>query len=313
VNIFIFDNKLHDWVLFSVADGKGCELRLQRSDKDKWVLDFKQWDASILTLAVHKDLQFTALDSNFASIYTEDGRAVGLHFLSSSLQVLEKLLTTIEEIEREQKPVLTTYYCFSLAKSIADSANARGATMKAIGVVSKSPKLIVYKVGLIQPLVDFALTQALENPGNVHDVAKQLHAKLNRLKLSSYDQMPELERRLMQFTEAPKLKKLKTKFRGETIKVHVPLYTLQSELAPYSVLSLFDKLQEGIMVVYDALLSNKRVRLTQVIVLGEQSRAEEVASAVLAVLHMVSPPFTHLIERYVYPYATLDDIDFLNK
>lgn len=117
----------------------------------------------------------------------------------------------------------------------------------------------------------------------------------------------------MQFTEAPKVKKLKTKFRGETVKVHIPLFSLNSELAPYSILGLCAKLQESVMIVYDALLSNKRVRTKQIIVLGEQSRAEEVAVAVLAVMHLVSPPFSHLIEKCVYPYATLDDIDFLNK
>lgn len=146
VNVFVFDSKLHDWVLFSVADGKGCELRLLKKEKAKWTLDIKQWDASILTLAVHKDIQFTALDSNFASFYTEDGRAVGLHFISNSMQALEKLLTSVEELGAEDKPALTTYYCFSLAKSIPDPSNPRGATMKAVGIVSKSPKLIVYRV-----------------------------------------------------------------------------------------------------------------------------------------------------------------------
>mmetsp|Transcript_24203 Transcript_24203/g.43022 ORF Transcript_24203/g.43022 Transcript_24203/m.43022 type:complete len:341 (+) Transcript_24203:128-1150(+) len=303
VNVYVFDSKLHDWVLFSVADGKGCELRLLKREKTKWILDVKQWDASILTLAVHKDLQFTALNSSFASIYTEDGRAVGLHFLSNSMKELEKLLTAVEELGGEEKPALTNYYCFSIARSVPDPSNPRGASMKAVGVVSKSSKLAVYK-----PLVEIALDLIFDNSNSVKDIARLLHTKLNRLNLAKYDNMPDNERRLMQFTETSKIKKLKTKFRGEIVKVHIPLFSLSSELAPYSILLLCEKLHDLVMTVYDALLSNKRI-----IVLGEHSRAEEVVSAVLAVVHLVSPPFGHIVTRYVYPYATLDDIDFLNK
>lgn len=50
VNVLLFDTKHHEWAQFSVEDGKGCQLSLVQARESLWVLDLKQFNATILTM-----------------------------------------------------------------------------------------------------------------------------------------------------------------------------------------------------------------------------------------------------------------------
>jgi hypothetical protein len=50
VNVLLFDSKHHEWAQFSVVDGKGCLLSLVQARESLWVIDIKQFNATILTM-----------------------------------------------------------------------------------------------------------------------------------------------------------------------------------------------------------------------------------------------------------------------
>lgn len=50
VNVLLFDSKRHEWAHFSVDDGKGCQLSLVQARESLWVIDLKQFNATILTM-----------------------------------------------------------------------------------------------------------------------------------------------------------------------------------------------------------------------------------------------------------------------
>ena len=96
---------------------------------------------------MHADLQYTALDQDFASVYTEDGHAVGFQFLSQTQEQLEQLMTfgrddthssTEEDGEAPTRLVPSLLFCYSTARTKHDVNVERGAVTMAVAICSSS-------------------------------------------------------------------------------------------------------------------------------------------------------------------------------
>lgn len=92
------------------------------------------------------------MDSNFGSLYTEDGIAVGLYFKEDSQSDLEELLNlenfnlNYDQILENSNDKIDLTYGISAVMVKHSEDYQRGARMVSIGVLSKQRHFYCYKV-----------------------------------------------------------------------------------------------------------------------------------------------------------------------
>ena len=98
------------------------------------------------------------------------------------------------------------------------------------------------------------------------------------------------------------LKKL-IKANGKQMQVILPLTTLPDQLATSSIMKFILKFGAKTMVVYDALLSEKRILMAGSL----DYSISNIIDYVFAAASLISPPFFG-VQTKVYPYAQLSQI-----
>lgn len=191
-------------------------------------------------------------------------------------------------------------YCLNFLNNHKDDSVRRGAVVRALAVCTRHNYIHIYK-----PFILLALQRYYAQPSE--EVLADLYQSLNEM---DTDKMPILNynQKLILRATTDRSKHFFTtavQYIGTKMNVQLPLAGFPDEVGDYSVISLVQKFGPAVMMIYNAILSEKRV-----LFLGFGCSAGEVCNYVLAASSMMCPPLTGLIGR-VFPYTNLCYLDFL--
>jgi hypothetical protein len=98
-------------------------------------------------------------------------------------------------------------------------------------------------------------------------------------------------------------------FYGNKTKLYIPQTLSPDEMASTSIKKFIMKFGEKTMLIYDALLSEKRILFSG----GLEFSADEIQEYALACSSLVSPPLCPGILQKLHPYAALSNLDFIEE
>jgi len=262
----------------------------------------------------HDELQYSALQADFASMYSFDGEALGLHFRSGEQQEEFKAALDAAAAALTKPPGASMLWCLNHVSNRRDKTVRRGAQVKALAVCSRFQFIHVWKP-LLLLAVDrlYSLSTGLgEYSEAPREQCKYLFEALNALPVSSLPPVSDLQRQthrlmLAQGTAQKELTHVgHVQWLTSQIPMRIPLLLQPQELADTSLTELLRRFKGGLMVAFHALLNRQRL-----LFLGHSQPAETVCTAVLSVPLLVCPPSTDVLPR-CFPYTTLNNLDFLN-
>mmetsp|Transcript_12445 Transcript_12445/g.31025 ORF Transcript_12445/g.31025 Transcript_12445/m.31025 type:complete len:584 (-) Transcript_12445:117-1868(-) len=253
-------------------------------------------------------LQYATLQPDFASMWTADGEAVGLHFRSGAQQ---------EEFKQALDAACSSaevLWCLNHVSSRRDTTVRRGAQVKALAVCSRFKFIHVWKPMLMLavdrlfktstglgeysvPPVEqcrYLFETLTSLPPSLLPVASEVQRQVHRLMLAHGSARPELK-------EVGRMQWLDS----QEIPLRVPLMLQPQELAETSLTDLFKRFKAGLFCALHALINRQRVFF-----LGHNQPAESVCHAVLSLPLMVCPPMQDVL-HHCFPYTTLNNLDFL--
>ena len=97
-----------------------------------------------LRITHHDELQYSALQDDFVSLYTYDGEAVGLHFRSAAQQAEFKAALDAAAA-RAAAPPTPMLWCLNHVSNRRDKTVRRGAQVKALAICSRFQFIHVWK------------------------------------------------------------------------------------------------------------------------------------------------------------------------
>eukprot|EP00026_Physarum_polycephalum_P003239 Phypoly_transcript_03249.p1 GENE.Phypoly_transcript_03249~~Phypoly_transcript_03249.p1 ORF type:complete len:784 (+),score=142.64 Phypoly_transcript_03249:155-2506(+) len=216
---------------------------------------------------------------------------------SSNLGTVASSTATASSSSNTKTPFL---YCLNFLNNQKDDTVRRGAVVRALAVCTRHNYIHIYK-----PFILLALQRYYAHPSE--EVLADLFQSLNEM---DTEKMPTINynKKLILRATTDRSKHTFTtsiQYMGTRMNVQLPLAGFPDEVGDYSVISLVQKFGPAVMMIYNAILSEKRV-----LFLGFSCSAGEVCNYVLAACCMVCPPLTGLIGR-VFPYTNLCYLDFL--
>jgi len=271
-------------------------------------------DGQTLRFVHHEELQYAALQPDFASMYSLEGAALGIHFLAAEDQ--EEFRVAIETLAAASAAPQPLLWCLNHVSSRRDATVRRGAQVKALAVCSRFQFIHVWKPVLVLA-VDrmFMLSTGLgEYSETLEQQCRYLYDELNALSVSALPPVSDMQRRvhhkmLAQGSAQKELTLLgHVQFpprSGARVPLRVPLMLQPEEIADASVTELLRRFRTALICIFHAVLNKKRV-----LFLGHSQPAEIVCLAVLSLPLLVCPPLTGLLER-CYPFVSLTNLDFL--
>ena len=270
-------------------------------------------DGERLTIQCHEELQYSALQPDFASMYTLDGDAIGLHFRAPEDQ--SAFAGAVERAAAAASPML---WCLNHVSNRRDTSVRRGAQVKALAICSRHRFIHVWKPVLMMA-VDrmYSLSTGLgEYSEPPEEQCRVLFEALNALPASSLPPVTDLHRQAHRLMLTHGTAQRETVPIGKGVQwppgtashipLRVPLALQPEELAESSVSDLLRRFGKGLLTVFHALVQQRRVCF-----LGHSQPAETVCLAVLSSPLLVCPPMANLLAR-CYPYTTLNNLDFLS-
>eukprot|EP00727_Mastigamoeba_balamuthi_P005535 m51a1_g1600 hypothetical protein (842) ;mRNA; r:168490-171977 len=212
-----------------------------------------------------------------------------------------------KEAPREPYEGAKFLYCLTLVRNRLDATVTRGSELKSLTICTRCHYVDVFKPLLLLQLDKYFKRQS-------EDVLAELYDALNSLDLSSVPALPDHQRMTLRNSTKAKERTSVLQLavpgsdpRGQPAKlnVYVPLTTFPDEVGDVKVMPLVQKFGRQIMVVYNAILLEKRV-----VFLGFNCTAAEVCNYVLAAVAMLCPPLKGVVTR-AFPYTNLCYLDFL--
>eukprot|EP01112_Ceratiomyxa_fruticulosa_P006401 TRINITY_DN171_c0_g1_i4.p1 TRINITY_DN171_c0_g1~~TRINITY_DN171_c0_g1_i4.p1 ORF type:complete len:741 (+),score=159.44 TRINITY_DN171_c0_g1_i4:381-2603(+) len=196
------------------------------------------------------------------------------------------------------KPFL---YCLNFMNNLKDKTVRRGAMVKSIAICTIHQYVHIYK-----PFMILALQKYFANPGV--EVLEELYHALNNMDVTHLPLLNDNQKMILRTSSDPSKQFFPTTitYSSRKMNIHVPLSTFGDEIGDNKVISLVQKFGMSVMIIYNALLQQRRI-----LFLGNGSAAGEVCNYVLAALAMVCPPLRGLVNR-CYPYTNLCYLDFLS-
>ena len=267
-----------------------------------------------LRLMWHDELQYSALQADFASMYSVDGDALGIHFRAAAQQAA--FSAVLDKAAAAVAPAVPMLWCLNHVSNRRDATVRRGAQVKALCICSRFRWVHVWKPVLMLA-VDrmFSLSTGLgEYSVDIEEQCRHLYEALNALSTGMLPAVSELQRQAHRLMLAQGSSQRELTHVGhivwppETsgkIPLRVPLMLADEELADASVGDLLRQFKQGLLCVFHALLNGQRI-----VFLGHAQPAEAVCLAVLSCPLLVCPPLGTILER-CFPYTTLNNLDFL--
>ena len=210
-----------------------------------------------------------------------------------------------------------TEYFFSIMKNRLDSRVKRGAIVKAVAISSKQKvvleSLTRYLVATIDSIFDVQQPESsLEtNMARSQKVLEEAYKEMNSIELGAVGNF--IQRQVsydLNHNVCLGNKKLHTenqlKLKDQSVKVCVPLTTPTDYMCMTSLMKLITKFSFRTMIVYNALLSEKRILMA-----GQLDYSiSSIQDFVLAAASLVSPPFFG-VQTKVFPHVHLKDMSVL--
>ena len=293
----------------------------------------------ILEILLHSDIQFQKLDTNFASIYTLDSKAIGFEFISSDdLSKLEELFNdskNIKEIYSKNDEIesnnlfknstnIINYdkdiYFLCSAQTKLDKSTKRGAILKSIAV--GTTKLI--NLNCFRKTCEYLIEQAFkihnysvgqeEKIEIMKNVIEQTYKSFNSLKFNFGINLSRFERIVYAYLNGNNYFTLPTTTNTENINISNDIITVDLSLSdneekifPGSVIELIKIFKEYTMTIYDGILNDQKI----IFLGGTSTSCKQLSSLIFGCLSMVGPLSFGLIKR-LHPYRNLYDLNFLN-
>ena len=298
----------------------------------------KNTNEVFFSIPIHNDIQFKKLNSNFASIYTFNSQAIGFDLESEAeMNLLEKLfdsnnieVLTDRGLDKNSMSVFADseglinsenevyFICYSETK--LDKSTKRGAILKSVAFGSS--KLI--NLNIFRPV----LTSLLEEIFKIHSFNVKEEEKLSLIKKSieviykNINSIPSnlfglgmknFEREINCFLQSSLYMTNNEKFYqldlgNKKVKLDMIIPNNEEKIFPGDVISLIQTFKENTMIIYDALLSDKRI-----LFIGDSNTScEKLNNFIFSVISMVGPTFIGLLKR-IHPYKNLYDMDFLKS
>ena len=153
-------------------------------------------DGQTLRFVHHEELQYAALQPDFASMYSLEGAAIGIHFLAAEDQ--EEFRVAIETLAAASAAPQPLLWCLNHVSSRRDATVRRGAQVKALAVCSRFQFIQVWKPVLVLA-VDrmFSLSTGLgEYSETLEQQCRCLYDELNALSISALPPVSDMQRRV---------------------------------------------------------------------------------------------------------------------
>ena len=294
----------------------------------------------IFEILLHSDIQFQKLDTNFASIYTLDSKAIGFEFISpDDLSILEELFNdtkNIKEIFSKNEEMesnnlfknstnIINYdrdiYFICSAQTKLDKSTKRGAILKSIAV--GTTKLI--NLNCFKETCEYLIEQAFkihnysvgqdEKIEIMKNVIEKTYKSFNSLKFNFGINLSRFERIVYAYLNGNNYFTLPTTTITEniniestdTIKVDLSLSDNEEKIFPGSVIELIRIFKEYTMTIYDGILNDQKI----IFLGGTSTSCKQLSSLIFGCLSMVGPLSFGFLKR-LHPYRNLYDLNFLN-
>ena len=294
----------------------------------------------IFEILLHSDIQFQKLDTNFASIYTLDSKAIGFEFISpDDLSILEELFNdtkNIKEIFSKNEEIesnnlfknstnIINYdrdiYFICSAQTKLDKSTKRGAILKSIAV--GTTKLI--NLNCFKETCEYLIEQAFkihnysvgqdEKIEIMKNVIEKTYKSFNSLKFNFGINLSRFERIVYAYLNGNNYFTLPTTTITEniniestdTIKVDLSLSDNEEKIFPGSVIELIRIFKEYTMTIYDGILNDQKI----IFLGGTSTSCKQLSSLIFGCLSMVGPLSFGFLKR-LHPYRNLYDLNFLN-
>jgi hypothetical protein len=296
-------------------------------------------DEILFTIPIHNDIQFRRLRSNFASFYTLNSQAIGFEFeMDQDLALIEKLFEGENvEIMTNRTDDIISHQVFSDVNTIInsekeiyflcfletklDKATKRGAILKSIAI--GTTKLI--NLNSFKPLAKFLLEESFK----IHTFNIREDEKMSLLKKSIetgykiFNSIPPMyfgtsinhyERAIHSYLAANDYfylkneKNFEIELGGGKISIDLAIQDYEEKIFPSSIIELIKTFKENTMIIYDAILSDKKI----LFVGDNYTSCERLAIFVFSTMAMVTPLSVGIIKR-IHPYKNLYDMEFLKS
>eukprot|EP01117_Protostelium_nocturnum_P005316 TRINITY_DN1935_c0_g1_i3.p1 TRINITY_DN1935_c0_g1~~TRINITY_DN1935_c0_g1_i3.p1 ORF type:complete len:590 (+),score=185.84 TRINITY_DN1935_c0_g1_i3:58-1827(+) len=261
-----------------------------------------------LFISKHADFELRQLEPSFLVVLTEDETAIGFRISSNDEEIIFKnqckqLLgeeeKTLERIDSRTGPQ-EFLYCLNHVINHKDSSFKRGAQVKSMAICTQHPFIDVFK-----PSIVLALQKFFAQP--TASTLEEYYNALNGIDLSAMPFISDRKKELMRLNNINPSKMEYSTFLNYTIKLplKIPTTLFPDEVGNCNLITLIKKFGNQIMIIYNALLTQKRI-----LYLGFDITSSDVCEYVLATCSMVCPPLTGFIKR-AFPYTNLTYLDFL--
>ncbi|PRP84707.1 methionyl-tRNA synthetase [Planoprotostelium fungivorum] len=259
---------------------------------------------NVLFLARHAAFEVRQLEPSFLCVLSEDDKAIGFRFSGKEQEdifkkQLKQLLGNTEvETQAGNRHFL---YCLNLVINQKDNSFKRGAQVKAMAICTQYQFIDAFKPSIVLALQNFFATPTAAT-------LEEYYNALNKIDLSQMPHHSDRKKQMMRTSAQPQKRLEYTTSLHYNIKlpVKIPTYTFADEVGRHTLIPLIKKFGGQIMIIYNALLTQKRVLFT-----GFDISASDVCEYVLSACSMVCPPLRGLIKR-AFPYTNLTYLDFLS-
>eukprot|EP01155_Anaeramoeba_flamelloides_P019093 Anaeramoba_flamelloidesa572767_42.p1 GENE.a572767_42~~a572767_42.p1 ORF type:complete len:636 (-),score=148.15 a572767_42:35-1942(-) len=294
----------------------------------------------LLEVEWYADLELKEHENNFYTFFDKSDNTLGFKFISNEISKsfktsfqtyyqsklekykseqnntnggegngTEKKLTykeqkeQIKEKEKEmdkikENPNGPLLYCTCYVKTQKDEQAVRGTRYHALAIASKFQFIRIFK-----PILMLYLEKTFQHKDNIEAIVANLYKLLNSFEIGEQIQLIEQQKQINRtLTQLPQVYTTELAVDNIQIPIRIPLNMLEDEMLNLSLISLVNDLQESIMVLFNAILMNKRI-----IFVGYELSAGFVCETVLSSILMVCPPLRGVIRR-TFPYANLPTI-----
>ncbi|KAJ6247108.1 arf3-interacting protein [Anaeramoeba flamelloides] len=229
-----------------------------------------------------------------------NGNGMGISYKEQKEKIKEKEKEMDKIKENPNGPLL---YCTCYVKTQKDEQAVRGTRYHALAIASKFQFIRIFK-----PILMLYLDKTFQHKDNIEAIVANLYKLLNSFEMGDQIQLIEQQKQINRtLTQLPQVYKTELNVYQKEIPIRIPLNMLEDEFDNLSLISLVNDFQEGTMILFNALLMNKRVIFN-----GYELSAGKLCETVLASLLMVCPPLRGVIRR-TFPYANLTTIDLFEN
>ena len=277
-----------------------------------------------LEVKAHPFMNFELTTANKFTVQNDKGNIFGMEIVSSGydVQELEKVLrfSPYRATEQDVNQGANTLYFLNIMKNKLDTQAKRGAIVKALAIGSRFKVVESFKA-VVNTLLDqiFEIEDlqksAEENLSNIKKLIQCYYESANSADLK--EMIPNIDfvkRRVYQqfaknLSADPSIYKTVEKtFNGVKHKICIPQLTNSDELATTSIKKFIMKFGEKTMLIYDSILSEKRILFSG----GLEFSADEIQEYVFACASLISPPLSGILQK-IHPYAALSNLDFIEE